>query len=350
MVCFCLVLCVGFLAASNVLVSAYTTDFEYTPITWDNAPSVYGYDTSGSYLFGGEMSFLSDNNKYVYNSSILYSNVKTLVIDPEYLSMNCTFAPNLYDYYFVLTVYGHSNFTVVPDNVSLITNDCNTSGKTYYSLTNTKYYHHDNVDQQGFTVVGKMPTGLINTNITGIRFIDNSGGNILRNFYFEGLVISSKKSNDTSAVLSSILTGVEEIIGQNQRIENVTQSVKDAIEEQWNVDNNDDMSTNDTFQKAEEKMGIFTFATDTVVSFVDLFDPDTIDAEGTMLTFPGFKLKVGNQEYRVWHDTQYDLQEIDNHFSGLMTAVRFATVTIVWLALFNYLWKAKDQIFGGGNE
>ena len=336
--------------ASSVFVSAYTTDFEYTPITWDNVPSVYAYDTSGAYLFGGEMSFLSDNNKYKYESSALYTNVKTLLIDPEYMSINCTFAPNLYDYFFVLTVYGHSNFTLAPDNISLVTDDCNNSVKTYYTLINTKYYHHDNVDQQGFTVVGQMPSGMTNTNITGVRFIDNSGGNILRTFYFEGLVISSKKSNDTSAVLSGILTGVEEIIGQNQRIENVTQSVKDSIEEQWNVDNNDDMSTNDTVQKAEEKMGIFTFATDTVVSFVDLFDPDTIDAEGTLLTFPGFKMKVGRQEYQIWQNIQYDLVELNSQFGGLMTAVRFATVSLVWLALFNYLWKAKDQIFGGGNE
>lgn len=68
----------------------------------------------------------------------------------------------------------------------------------------------------------------------------------------------------------------------------------------------------------------------------------------TELIFPGFGLNIDGVSYNVWDDTAYNLSDIDDKFGGLMSAVRFATTLLVYLALIRYLVAAYHRIFGGG--
>lgn len=68
----------------------------------------------------------------------------------------------------------------------------------------------------------------------------------------------------------------------------------------------------------------------------------------TELTFPGFGMEIDGVSYNVWDDTTYNLTDIDDKFSGLMSAVRFATTLLVYLALIRYLINTYHRIFGEG--
>lgn len=68
----------------------------------------------------------------------------------------------------------------------------------------------------------------------------------------------------------------------------------------------------------------------------------------TTLTFPGFGIEVDGVSYDVWEDTTYNLVDIDDKFSGLMSVVRFATTLLVYLALIRYLVNTYHRIFGEG--
>lgn len=68
----------------------------------------------------------------------------------------------------------------------------------------------------------------------------------------------------------------------------------------------------------------------------------------TTLTFPGFGMKIDGVSYNVWEDTTYNLSDIDDKFGGLMSAVRFATTLLVYLALIRYLVNVYERIFGEG--
>lgn len=68
----------------------------------------------------------------------------------------------------------------------------------------------------------------------------------------------------------------------------------------------------------------------------------------TELTFPGFGMEIDGVSYNVWDDTTYNLTDIDDKFSGLMSAVRFATTLLVYLALIRYLVNTYHRIFGEG--
>lgn len=69
----------------------------------------------------------------------------------------------------------------------------------------------------------------------------------------------------------------------------------------------------------------------------------------TELIFPGFGLNIDGVSYNVWQDTTYNLSDIDDKFGGLMSAVRFATSLLVYLALIRYLVSAYHRIFGEGD-
>lgn len=68
----------------------------------------------------------------------------------------------------------------------------------------------------------------------------------------------------------------------------------------------------------------------------------------TELIFPGFGIDIDGVSYNVWEDTAYNLSDIDDKFGGLMSAVRFATTLLVYLALIRYLVATYNRIFGGG--
>ena len=90
--------------------------------------------------------------------------------------------------------------------------------------------------------------------------------------------------------------------------------------------------------------GLFTSIDNLTQGVFNLFS----NPGSTTLTFPGFGMEVGGVSYDVWADTAYNLSDIDDKFSGLMSVVRFASSLLVYLALIRYLINTYHRIFGEG--
>lgn len=92
------------------------------------------------------------------------------------------------------------------------------------------------------------------------------------------------------------------------------------------------------------KTGLFTSIDNITQGVFNLFS----NPGSTELIFPGFGMEIDEVSYNVWDDTTYNLSDIDNKFSGLMSVVRFATCLLVYLALIRYLINTYHRIFGEG--
>lgn len=90
--------------------------------------------------------------------------------------------------------------------------------------------------------------------------------------------------------------------------------------------------------------GLFTSIDNITQGVFDLFT----NPGSTTLTFPGFGMAIDGVSYDVWADTKYNLSDIEDKFSGLMSVVRFATTLLVYLALIRYLVNTYHRIFGEG--
>lgn len=95
----------------------------------------------------------------------------------------------------------------------------------------------------------------------------------------------------------------------------------------------------------EAATGLFTSIDNLTQGVFNCFS----DPGSTELIFPGFGLNIDGVSYSVWDDTVYNLSDIDDKFGGLMSAVRFATTLLVYLALIRYLVNAYHRIFGEGD-
>lgn len=92
------------------------------------------------------------------------------------------------------------------------------------------------------------------------------------------------------------------------------------------------------------KTGLFTSIDNLTQGVFNLFS----NPGSTTLTFPGFGIEVDGVSYDVWADTDYNLSDIDDKFSGLVSVVRFASSLLVYLALIRYLINTYHRIFGEG--
>lgn len=120
-----------------------------------------------------------------------------------------------------------------------------------------------------------------------------------------------------------------------------TQDVIDTINDQWSMDDNENLGVADLVPEVEEKLGVLGFASDTLIQFVDLFNPDNIN--GTGLTFPAFSIDVQGESYQVWSDYTYDLNTLYDDFSFLIDTVRTILTLFVWIAVFNYCVKSYER-------
>lgn len=92
------------------------------------------------------------------------------------------------------------------------------------------------------------------------------------------------------------------------------------------------------------KTGLFTSIDNLTQGVFNLF----ANPGSTELTFPGFGMEINGVSYDIWADTNYNLSDIDDKFSGLLSVVRFASALLVYLALIRYLINTYHRIFGGG--
>lgn len=132
-----------------------------------------------------------------------------------------------------------------------------------------------------------------------------------------------------------------------KRLEAINNSINNNYQDLTRPSDSAVSSASDSLSDTSDvtaKTGLFTSIDNLTQGVFNLF----ANPGSTTLTFPGFGMEIDGVSYDVWADTAYNLSDIDDKFSGLMSVVRFATSLLVYLALIRYLINTYHRIFGEG--
>lgn len=80
---------------------------------------------------------------------------------------------------------------------------------------------------------------------------------------------------------------------------------------------------------------------------LSLFELYRLQGQSTQIRFPGFSFPVDGETHEVWSDTPFDFKSIEEGFPMLITPVRTVLIALVYIALFVYVTKVGEGIWGG---
>lgn len=351
----------GFLSASR----AYASDGENfdSPYTDDNI--YYRQTTFLQYftnpwlnVFNVETHHWDDLLGYNYFNSVRTENVYCIGLANVNTPNDMIYMPDVYDYYVYSTLYAEvplSNFTFAPVRAFFDTYECTNERKEFY-LQDFRYFHYDGGYgdvSTGFSITGKLPDTITNTNLEVFYMFDDQGA-VMPAGDIHARVLIYQVPKGTTGFYDDMIEILEEINksvntqGQSlsSAIDAAADQIQKAIEDQYAMSNTENFGVPGIVDQIEQKMGVLSFGSDTLVNFLDLFDP--ANATNTTLTFPAFKMTIQGEEYSIWSNINYNLESLEVSFGALITAVRWATIAMVWIALLNYLVKAFDHIINKG--
>lgn len=173
--------------------------------------------------------------------------------------------------------------------------------------------------------------------------------------YNAPITVTDIPANINAASATNILTALNNInssittadIEERKRLEAINNSLNNNYNDLTRPSDSAVSSASDSLSdtsEVESATGLFTAVDNLTQGVFNCFT----NPGSTELIFPGFGLNIDGVSYNVWEDTAYNLSDIDDKFGGLMSAVRFATTLLVYLALIRYLVSAYHRIFGGG--
>lgn len=155
----------------------------------------------------------------------------------------------------------------------------------------------------------------------------------------------NSSSDDADRIIQAIIDQTNSI---NSSIGQQTDEIKNAISNQYEMNDNEDFGIGQIQQDYKDKMGVLSFGSDTLINFLDLFDPSTTG--GTGLTFPGFTLNISNTSYEVWPSYTFDLKSLEGWLPELVSVIRLILPVMVWLGVLKYIIMVAEKYFmsGGG--
>ncbi len=160
--------------------------------------------------------------------------------------------------------------------------------------------------------------------------------------------LDADHAQDILTALNNINTSVNTADQEaRKRLEAINNSINNNYNDLTRPSDSDVDSASGTLSDTSDvtaKTGLFTSIDNITQGVFNLF----ANPGSTELIFPGFGMEVNGVSYDVWADTSYNLSDIDDKFSGLMSVVRFATSLLVYLALIRYLINTYHRIFGEG--
>lgn len=160
--------------------------------------------------------------------------------------------------------------------------------------------------------------------------------------------LDSDNAQDILTALNNINSSVNTADQEaRKRLEAINNSINNNYNDLTRPSDSDVNSASGTLSDTSDvkaATGLFTSIDNLTQGVFNLF----ANPGSTTLTFPGFGMEIHGVSYDVWADTVYNLSDIDDKFSGLMSVVRFATTLLVYLALIRYLVNTYHRIFGEG--
>ena len=369
--CFLLACCVGFLSIDNLKVHAYTKTENFYPLVEENSIlHFYINDWNTVKTYNGTYK----DNRIVYSNPDLSNVFGILWVSNSNSSHDLVFPynPEVYDYYILGNLVtlntDTSKSTFKPRTLNIYGWDYATNTNEYYPLNNLHFYDIDTSQYCGFGWYARIDFGSRdNIGIKQIGFYDDKDGlgNKPANLTMEMGILAVDKTASETVVLSQILqqlqnmessiteniqnssNAISSAVGQagekvTGAIDSAKDELKDKINEQYEMDENEDFGVGTITEQVEEKLGVLTVGTGTLVGFLDLFNSG--NAGSTEIVFPAFEITVQGETYPVWNDISYDLRTLEDDFGILINAVRTILVLCVWMAVLSYLVKAKDHV------
>lgn len=160
--------------------------------------------------------------------------------------------------------------------------------------------------------------------------------------------LDSDHAQDILTALNNINSSVNTADNEaRKRLEAINNSINNNYNDLTRPSDSDVNSASGTLSDTSDvkaATGLFTSIDNITQGVFNLFT----NPGSTTLTFPGFGVEIDGVSYDVWEDTNYNLSDIDDKFSGLMSVVRFAASLLVYLALIRYLINTYHRIFGEG--
>ena len=328
--------------ASSVNVKAFATTHEEMFVTWtySNRPFLE-YRNNGNIIASVETYIDESLAGSGYTGGNAASNVDEIVLCRYDYFVDFVYLPDAYEYYLVSRIWSQTtpdNFTFRPNGTASVLK--NTGSEMVHM--DTKYYTFQSGGVSGFQTVSKIPDDLGDSAINGFSFYGDTGsvGPTLHALMY--IVPVVKTNSDES---QAILEHLQQIEDNTNNIEQGLKDVQKTLEEQYGVEENENFGVGGLTEETEEKMGALTFASDTMIGMLDLFDAD--DVGEAKLTFPSFSIKVQGESYKIWDDIEFDFAILEEHFGVLIEAVRWAMTMLVYVALIQYIGKSYNDIIGG---
>lgn len=170
------------------------------------------------------------------------------------------------------------------------------------------------------------------------------------------ITLSDIPANYAAASAKDILTALNQINSsvsiadreERKRLEAINNTLNNNYNDLTRPSDSAVSSASDSLSdtsEVESATGLFTSIDNLTQGVFNCFS----NPGSTELIFPGFGMNIDGVSYNVWDDTTYNLSDIDDKFGGLMSAVRFATTLLVYLALIRYLVNTYHRIFGEGD-
>lgn len=250
------------------------------------------------------------------------------------------------DITFILTVRSWnattlSDFSFYPESLVLgyINHDLST---TWFTVDDVHFFHRDafNSDQFfGYSVVFTVPADQANS----FSRISLSGSGTWPPL---GVSLYAYYSDDSSSSVSDLAA----ILAKLEDIEQSSDEIKGAIEDQYSGDPDQSFNVDDIVTQHNEKMGVLSFSSDVMMDVLGLLSPDqNLSSE---LVFPSMSLKIANQRQTVqlWPEYRFDLEELAGHWPFLINLMRSITTASVWLLVLRYCYKVFDKYFLAGGS
>lgn len=334
-----LIFCVGF--GSSLTASAANNNFS------NFYNQVFPYNLNAAlYLNGGrvlEDSFDNENRFYAFynfaTSPVTTSSLHNRIIPDGW---DITFLFEEYDYYLAFTCVGDAgqieNFTYYPNRLAIQNHSTSHDGSLQtFDCINTTFYHHDTANEFGFTAIGQVPV-LPNNFIFSVNTYGSSG-TVPKDLRTSITVFQVPKSDgsDISQVISAI--------------RDQTSDLQQSINDQYGGDPGSSFPVDDIITQHNEKMGVLSFGSDTLMQVLGLLSPD--QSLSSELVFPSMSLTVAGQRNKVqlWPEYRFDLNELKQHWPDFIRLMQSLTTALVWIFVLRYCYRVFEKYFlaGGGN-
>lgn len=329
---FCLLFCsVFFLPAGFSRASAYATE----PL--DTVPFISEYN-SGVTLWTVSGYWHSDiQSDYKANFNI----TNDVSSSGEYFSyalddfFSYPFNLNEFDYYFAFTFWSangaNQKVSGVPTSLGLEV--YYEGNKSHFPLENFTFLHNDNDNNQGFTAIAKLPSNFNSSAIKSIQ-VGFNGTIYSGNYYGRAFVYQVEKSS--GATFGDIVSAIQQ---QTNTLVNNNNSNTDKLLEK--PDNNEfsEDKLNGQVDTIQQKMGVLSFGETALKDFVGIWHSDGDAA----IYLPEFNMTIQGENYKIWDKYTYNLNELNEKFGFLLTAIRTSSSALLWFMVLQFLIKQYEE-------